>query len=112
MVSALFGSIIDMDMILEVAKKNKLFVIEDAAESFIGPQYNGHPEADFTCFSFGTIKNYTAFGGALSILRKNESLYRKMKQILDTYPIQTNKFYAKKYLKGIFASILLSNIPI
>lgn len=43
MVSALFGSIIDMEMIIKIAKKHKLFLIEDAAESFIGPQYNGHP---------------------------------------------------------------------
>jgi len=37
MVSSLFGSILDMEMVLRVAKKHKLFVIEDAAESFIGP---------------------------------------------------------------------------
>ncbi len=29
-------------------------------------------------FSFGTIKTCSAFGGAITIIKKNEVLYRKM----------------------------------
>lgn len=38
-------------------------------------------------FSFGTIKPLTAFGGALTVVRNNETLYRKMKSRLETYPM-------------------------
>ena len=40
---------------------------------------NGHPLADFSFFSFGTIKPFTALGGSITIIRNNEGVYRKMK---------------------------------
>jgi len=32
-------------------------------------------------FSFGTIKTCTAFGGAITIIKNNEVLFRKMQAI-------------------------------
>lgn len=42
-------------------------------------------------FSFGTIKPFTAYGGAMTIIRNNEGVYRKMKSLLDAYPVMKNE---------------------
>ena len=59
----LFGLPADLDPILEIARANRLSVIEDAAQA-IGSRYRGRAVgtmADFGCFSFFPSKN---LGGA------------------------------------------------
>ena len=41
--------------------------------------------ADLSCFSFGSIKTNTAFGGGITIIR-NDELYKKIMAIHDKYP--------------------------
>ena len=41
------------------------------AESFKGNKFTGNLLADFSLFSFGTIKTTTAFGGAILVVRNN-----------------------------------------
>lgn len=85
MVSYLYGSRFDPTEIFKWAKEKKLKIFEDEAESFNGPNHIGHELSDFTMFSFGTIKPFTAFGGAINIIKNNEGLYRSMKTKLETY---------------------------
>jgi perosamine synthetase len=68
-VAHLFGSIAPLDDVLSWAKQRGIFVIEDAAEAYIGKDYKGHPASDAVLFSFGTIKTSTAFGGAIMTVR-------------------------------------------
>lgn len=63
MLSYVFGVGYDIEPILKLAKKHNLFVVEDLAETFSSNKYNGHPEADVSLFSFGTIKYNTALNG-------------------------------------------------
>ncbi len=60
----------DIDKIQQIAKKHKLFVIEDAAHS-CGSKYKGKPVgsvADLTSFSFHAVKNLaTGDGGMLTM---------------------------------------------
>ncbi|MCL2052206.1 MAG: dTDP-4-amino-4,6-dideoxygalactose transaminase [Lachnospiraceae bacterium] len=60
----------EMDTINEIAKRNKLFVIEDAAQGIMG-SYKDKPLGtigDFGCFSFHETKNFSmGEGGALLI---------------------------------------------
>jgi dTDP-4-amino-4,6-dideoxygalactose transaminase len=59
----LFGQCADMDPIMDIAKRNDLKVVEDAAQA-IGAKYNGKKAGtmgDFGCFSFFPSKN---LGGA------------------------------------------------
>lgn len=59
----LFGQMADMDPILEIAKRNDVAVIEDAAQA-IGSEYKGKRAGslgDYGCFSFFPSKN---LGGA------------------------------------------------
>jgi len=62
---------------------------------------NGSPSADFTMFSFGTIKPFTALGGAITIVRNQEVIFRKAKDIVSNYPMMSNTFYFKKILKNM-----------
>ncbi|MBE2204612.1 MAG: DegT/DnrJ/EryC1/StrS family aminotransferase [Chthoniobacterales bacterium] len=58
------GYPVDMDPILEVAKKKGIAVIEDAAHGF-GGHYKGKPlgaVGDFGAFSFHEVKNITSLG--------------------------------------------------
>jgi dTDP-4-amino-4,6-dideoxygalactose transaminase len=68
------GVACEMDKILEIAKKNALFVIEDAAQGVFST-YNGQPLGtigDFGCFSFHETKNFCmGEGGAISIREKS-----------------------------------------
>jgi len=99
MLSYVFGVGYDIEPILKLAKKHNLFVVEDLAETFSSNKYNGHPEADVSLFSFGTIKYNTALNGAITVVRNNDVLYRKMKYIQDLYPMQLTSTYLKKCLK-------------
>lgn len=68
----------DMDEINEIARKNNLIVIEDAAHA-PGATYKGRPIgtiSDFTCFSFQAIKHITTGdGGAVCCKNEDEASY-------------------------------------
>ena len=58
------GYPVDMDPIMELAKKHNIVVLEDAAHAF-GASYKGRKIgtiADFTAFSLHEVKNCTSFG--------------------------------------------------
>ena len=81
----LFGQMADMAPIMAIAKKHKLFVIEDASQAH-GAYYNGRRAgsiADVGCFSFYPGKNLGAFGEAGGIVTNNSELAAKMRMIRD-----------------------------
>ena len=58
------GYPVDLDPIMELARKNDIIVLEDAAHAF-GAMYNGKmigTIGDFAAFSFHEVKNITSFG--------------------------------------------------
>ena len=76
------GLICDLDRLNSIAKKYKILLIQDAAQS-LGAKYKNKSitkYADFTIFSFQAIKHITSGdGGALSF--KNKSLLKKALRI-------------------------------
>lgn len=73
------GQAVDMDKILEIAKKHNLIVIEDGAHS-LGSEYKGSKvgvKADMTMFSFHPVKPITTAEGGI-IVTNDENLYNKM----------------------------------
>ncbi|HVH72560.1 MAG TPA: DegT/DnrJ/EryC1/StrS family aminotransferase, partial [Candidatus Dormibacteraeota bacterium] len=50
-IAHLFGSRVDMDPFIEVAKRHGILVLEDCAQAFTGMDYTGHPETDAAMFS-------------------------------------------------------------
>jgi dTDP-4-amino-4,6-dideoxygalactose transaminase len=79
----LYGMPFDVDAVAEVAKKHKLFLIEDAAQAQ-GARYKGKNIGTFgemACFSFYPGKNLGACGEAGGITTNNEK-YQKHLQSL------------------------------
>lgn len=73
------GQACDMDKILEIAQKNKLIVIEDAAHA-LGAEYCSRKIgsiAHMTTFSFHPVKHITTGEGGM-ITTNDEELYRKL----------------------------------
>jgi len=65
----LYGNPCNMDAIMKIAEKNKLFVIEDATES-LGSKYKGKYTGtfgDLGCFSFNGNKTITTGGGGMVV---------------------------------------------
>jgi len=80
MVVHLYGQACKMDVVMEVAKKHGLYVVEDCAQSH-DACYNGKKTGtfgDIGCFSFYPTKNLGAFGDAGAILTSNKELRDKI----------------------------------
>jgi len=72
----LYGQPADMDSIMEIAKKNNLFVIEDAAQSH-GAKYKNKKVGtfgDISIFSFYPGKNLGAYGDGGAIVTNDDKL--------------------------------------
>jgi dTDP-4-amino-4,6-dideoxygalactose transaminase len=81
----LFGQPADMDPILQFARANGLFVIEDAAQAH-GALYKGRNAGaigDAGCFSFYPGKNLGAFGEAGAVVTDNAELAQKIRVMRD-----------------------------
>ncbi len=88
-VAHLFGALINLDGLFEIAKRHGLIIVEDCAQAFDGQAYPGHPLADVSMFSFGPLKTATALGGGL-IRVSDRGLAEKMRGIEANYPTQSN----------------------
>lgn len=99
MVVHLYGQVAPMDAILEIARKHKIKVIEDAAQAH-GAMYSGKRTGslgDAAAFSFYPGKNLGAMGDGGAITTNDAELFEKIKSL-------ANYGSAVKYthvLKGI-----------
>jgi len=74
----LYGGMPDMDAILDVARKNNIVIIEDAAEA-IGSEYKGKHAGSFgeaSVFSFHGSKTLTTGEGGM-LLTNREDIYKR-----------------------------------
>lgn len=77
----LYGLISDMPTIMAIAKKHKLFVVEDCAQAH-GASINGQKAGSFgdiNTYSFYPTKNLGAYGDAGAVTTNNEELARKIR---------------------------------
>jgi dTDP-4-amino-4,6-dideoxygalactose transaminase len=74
-----------MDPIMEVARRHKLVVIEDAAQAH-GAKYKGRPVGsigDIACFSFYPTKNLGAYGEGGAVTTSNTEYASKVRVLRD-----------------------------
>jgi perosamine synthetase len=91
------GQPVDLDRILEIAKKYNLVVIEDAAHA-LGATYKGRKIgsiSDMTMFSFHPVKHITSGEGGI-ITTNNKEYYEKLLQFR-SHGITRNKEKLNEY---------------
>jgi len=101
----LYGQSCDMDKITKIAKKYRLKIIEDCAQSQ-GAMYKNKftgTIGDFGCFSFYPTKILGAYGDGGFIITKNYKDFTKIKRLryygietLDKKNIYKNKYYSNE----------------
>tara|TARA_Y100000741_G_scaffold364951_1_gene357986 strand:+ start:4358 stop:5482 length:1125 start_codon:yes stop_codon:yes gene_type:complete len=116
----LYGQMCEMDKIIKIAKKYKLKIIEDCAQS-TGATYKGKKAGtlgDIGCHSFYPTKILGAYGDGGFLTTNNEKLFQKMHRFrfygIDTLGVNKqwkNKYYSIDHginsrLSEIQASIL------
>jgi dTDP-4-amino-4,6-dideoxygalactose transaminase len=93
MVVHLYGNPCRMDEIMQIAKENKLIVIEDCAQAH-GAKYKGKRVGSFgvmSCFSFYPSKNLGAFGDGGAVLSDDKNLIEKIRAIAHCGQVEKNK---------------------
>jgi len=115
----LFGQMADMDPILAIARKHKLFVIEDASQAH-GAEYNGKVAGsmgDVGCFSFYPGKNLGGYGEAGAVVTNNPELDKIVRMLRDHG--QDKKYYHGRIgwnarmdgIQGAILSVKLKHLP-
>lgn len=101
----------DMDKIMEIAKKHKLKVVEDAAQGFMTKYKNKYlgTIADIGCYSFHETKNYSmGEGGAIVI---NDSNLVERAEIIREKGTNRNKFFRGEVDKYTWVDYGSSYLP-
>ncbi len=81
----LYGQPADMEPILEIARRHRLLVVEDAAQAH-GARYHGRPVGslgDLACFSFYPGKNLGAYGEGGIVVTSNAEYARRIRMLRD-----------------------------
>jgi dTDP-3-amino-2,3,6-trideoxy-4-keto-D-glucose/dTDP-3-amino-3,4,6-trideoxy-alpha-D-glucose/dTDP-2,6-dideoxy-D-kanosamine transaminase len=79
----LFGQCVDMDVVLEVARRKGLRVVEDCAQSH-GARYRGRPAgsmSDAAAFSFYPTKVLGAYGDGGMVITNDAELERRLRRL-------------------------------
>ena len=112
----LFGQMADMDAIMNVARKHKLYVIEDAAQS-ITSTYRGRKAGSIGtagCFSFFPSKNLGGIGDGGMIVANDKEFYERafIMRNHGSKPKYYHKFIGGNFrLDPIQAAALLVKLP-
>lgn len=115
----LFGQMADMAPILAIARKHKLFVVEDASQAH-GAEYNGKKAGsmgDMGCFSFYPGKNLGAYGEAGAVVTNNPEFDGNVRVLRDHG--QEKKYYHGRIgwnarmdgIQGAILSVKLKHLP-
>ena len=102
----LYGQTCNMNEIIKIAKKHKIKIIEDCAQSTGSKYYNKKSGSfgDTGCFSFYPTKVLGAYGDGGFISTNNKKTYEKIKKIR-YMGIELNKKSNNKYVNQYYAQI-------
>jgi dTDP-4-amino-4,6-dideoxygalactose transaminase len=113
----LYGNPADMNGIIQIAKNNNLYVIEDCAQAH-GAEYFGKKVGTFgiaASFSFFPSKNLGAFGDAGAVVTSSEELANSVRRISNHGQLGTRHSHSiigrNSRLDSIQAAILNVKLP-
>lgn len=96
----LFGSVSDLTPLAQFCQTNNIFLIEDCAQAFIGPEYVGHPASDAVLWSFGPLKTATALLGAMATFSgRHAALAEKINTVCAAWPVYSRYDYGIRIFK-------------
>jgi perosamine synthetase len=98
LVAHLFGSRMPLEPVLRFAREQGLFVIEDCAQAYAGPDDLQSPQADVSMFSFGTIKTATALGGGILCFR-DPLLLETVHRHQSRWPVRPRRQFLSRLVK-------------
>lgn len=104
-VAHLWGGLVDLAEIAEIADQHDLLLIEDCAQSYAGNGEWGDSRADISMFSFGSIKTNSALGGAVFRVQ-NDDLFRRLDVKQQELPIQSRFAYFRRLIKYMFVKAI------
>ena len=94
----LSGKVCDMDKIMKIAKKHKLWVVEDACQA-LGAKYKGKSAGsigDMGCFSHIAPKTLGVGGDAGSIITNNKDLFYKAQLLRNHWNITQGALHGRQ----------------
>ena len=112
----LYGQMADMDVVMDVARRHSLIVIEDAAQA-IGAEFKGQRAGSIGhigCFSFFPSKNLGAFGDGGMVTTNNDVLADRLRLLRNHgyQPKYYNKIVGGNFrLDAIQAAVLRVKLP-
>lgn len=101
----------EMDVIMDIAKRHHLYVIEDAAQGIMS-QYKGKPLGtigDHGCFSFHETKNYSMGEGGALLIKDNKQVERA--EIIREKGTNRSKFFRGQIDKYTWVDAGSSYLP-
>lgn len=107
----LYGQPADMDFLREIARKHKIYLVEDAAQAH-NAEYKGKKVgglSDAASFSFYPGKNLGAYGEGGAVTTNDEKLAEKFKMLRDHGAVQkySHESYGHNYrMEGIQGAVL------
>ena len=108
-ISQLFGCVSSLQAHGDVCRKHGALLVEDCAQAFSGDFHLGDPAADFSLFSFGPIKRFTALGGGI-IVGKGKLALDQIAQTVSTWPRKADAWFCLRTLK--FLALKLASTPL
>jgi perosamine synthetase len=104
-IAQLFGCVSSLQTHGDICKKHGALLVEDCAQAFSGDFHLGDAAADFSLFSFGPIKRFTALGGGI-IVGKDKLMLDKIAQTIQAWPRKADAWFFKRTLKFLALKIV------
>lgn len=111
LIAHLYGTSGPLDAHCAAAREHNLLLIEDCAQAFRGREYCGHPQADVSLFSFGSIKTATALGGAIARVQ-DAALRDAMRTRQAEYAVQSRAGFLSRILKYMLLKFASYRAPL
>ena len=98
----------NMDEVMRLARKHKLYVIEDSAQAF-GATYKGKKAGtigDAGCYSFYPAKTLGAYGDAGALVTNNQKIYEYVRDCRNHFKDDSRDWGVNSRLDNLQAAIL------